>query len=97
MAESMSYAEIGTALNDVEGWDCTEDGKAITRNFKFADFKEAFAFMTKVAATADEMDHHPDWSNVYNRVDVKLSTHDAGGLTGKDFRLAAAMDEAAKT
>lgn len=95
MAEPMSYAEIGTALNDVQGWECTEDGKAITRSFKFANFQNAFAFMTRVARIAEDMNHHPDWTNVYNRVEVKLSTHDAGGLTGKDFRLASAIDEAA--
>lgn len=96
MAEKMSFAEIGTALNDVKEWDGTDDGAAITRTYTFADFQEAFAFMTRVARIAEDMDHHPDWTNVYNRVEVKLSTHDVGGVTGKDFRLASAMDKAAK-
>ena len=69
------------------------DGRdAIYRSFKFADFTAAFGFMTQAALVAEKMDHHPEWFNVYARVDVTLSTHDAGGLTDKDIKLAAAMD-----
>jgi len=67
----------------------------ITKVFKFEDFAEAFGFMTRIAIIADKMDHHPEWFNVYNRVDVTLTTHDAGGVTHKDVTLAEAMEKAA--
>lgn len=67
-------------------------GGAITRDFRFDDFNQAFAFMTRVAAHAENMDHHPEWQNVYNRVSIRLTTHDAGGLTEKDLKLAQAID-----
>lgn len=68
---------------------------ALQKTFTFPDFAAAFAFMTQVAAEAERMNHHPDWRNVWNRVDVRLNTHDAGGITELDFRLAAAMDRLA--
>ena len=71
------------------------DRPAIGRNLVFADFNAAFGFMTRVALLADKVDHHPEWSNVYNRVDVLLTTHDAGGVTDKDVRMARFIDEAA--
>ena len=74
-----------------DGW--TRDGKEITRSFRFADFSEAWAFMSRVALLAEAADHHPDWRNVWNRVDIRLTTHDSGGLTDKDTRLARAIDE----
>lgn len=71
-----------------------EQDNQLTRNFQFADFSEAFAFMTRVALVAEKMDHHPWWSNVYNQVTIKLSTHDAGNtVTPKDHKLAAAIDQ----
>ena len=74
-----------------------EENNRLTRTFEFKDFREAFAFMTEVAAIADEMDHHPEWTNVYNKVSFKLSTHDAGDVvTDKDRALAAAIDRVAK-
>lgn len=79
------------------GWRLSDDGLAIARQFKFADFQQAFAFMTHVALAAERADHHPEWSNVYNRVDMRLTTHDAGGLTERDFALAAVADAAART
>ena len=69
-----------------------ENREAITRKFQFVDFDAAFAFMTRVALKAAEMDHHPEWFNVYNKVEVTLATHDAGGVTSKDIDLATAMD-----
>ncbi len=73
--------------------DWTAEAEAsITRTFKFADFSEAFGFMARAALAAEAMNHHPEWSNVYNKVTVTLTTHDAGGLTDKDLALAAAMD-----
>jgi 4a-hydroxytetrahydrobiopterin dehydratase len=79
------------------GWRLSDDGSFITREFKFADFRAAFSFMTHVALAAEQADHHPEWSNVYNRVDIRLTTHDAGGLTDLDFALAAIADAAAGT
>ncbi|MGV6875677.1 4a-hydroxytetrahydrobiopterin dehydratase [Pseudochelatococcus sp. B33] len=76
-------------------WHVVDDGKAIRRALKFRDFRQAFAFMTAIAAVADETDHHPDWSNSYNRVDISLTSHDAGGLSERDIRLAEAIDAAA--
>lgn len=76
------------------GWKRDEERDAITREFVFADFNRAFAFMTQVALAAEKADHHPEWSNVYNKVRVTLSTHDAGGVTEKDVELARFADEA---
>ncbi|MBS0275559.1 MAG: 4a-hydroxytetrahydrobiopterin dehydratase [Proteobacteria bacterium] len=80
------------ALKALKGWKETKDGEAIARNFKFEDFNEAFGFMTRVALLADKMDHHPEWFNVYNKVEVVLSTHDAGGVTQNDIDMARAMN-----
>ncbi len=85
---------IADLSRDLPEWQC--DGQALTREFKFKDFKTAFAFMTEIAAEADRTDHHPDWSNVYDRVSIRLSTHDAGGLTDKDVALAQFIDAAAR-
>ena len=87
----LSDEEIRGKLERVPGWELAE-GK-LHRSLKFDDFKRAFAFMTSVALVAERMDHHPEWSNVYNRVTIDLSTHDAGGVTELDFRLAAAASE----
>ena len=84
------------ALARLSGWAEASGRDAISKSYKFADFNAAFGFMTRVALKADGMDHHPEWFNVYNKVDVTLSTHDAGGVTGKDVELAKFMDEAAK-
>jgi 4a-hydroxytetrahydrobiopterin dehydratase len=73
-------------------WQLSEDSHAIHRSFKFADFNEAFGFMTRVAIKAQEMDHHPEWSNVYGKVEITLSTHAAKGLTERDARLAKFID-----
>jgi 4a-hydroxytetrahydrobiopterin dehydratase len=83
------------AVEKLTGWKAVDGRDAITRQFKFADFNAAFGFMTRVALKADKMDHHPEWSNVYNKVEVVLTTHDAGGVTDKDIELAMFMDEAA--
>lgn len=77
------------------GWAAVEGRDAAQRSFKFADFNEAFGFMTRVALAAEKADHHPEWFNVYNRVDIMLSTHEAGGLTERDAALARVIDEAA--
>ena len=84
------------ALADLPGWAAVEGGRdAIHRTYKFPDFNAAFGFMTRVALMADKLDHHPEWSNVYNRVEVTLTTHDAGGVTALDVQLARFMDAAA--
>jgi 4a-hydroxytetrahydrobiopterin dehydratase len=80
------------ALAGLPQWKEADGRDAISRRFTFKDFVEAFGFMARVALTAEKMDHHPEWSNVYKTVDVTLSTHDAGGLTEKDVALAKAMD-----
>jgi 4a-hydroxytetrahydrobiopterin dehydratase len=85
----LSDAEIAERLKSLPGWSLTS-GK-LHREFRFGDFSEAFGFMARAALAAEKMNHHPDWSNVWNRVTVDLSTHDAGGITELDFRLAAAM------
>ncbi|MEO8722309.1 MAG: 4a-hydroxytetrahydrobiopterin dehydratase [Sphingobium sp.] len=80
------------ALHGLPEWALASDSKSIAREFKFKDFVEAFGFMTQVAIRAQVMDHHPDWSNGYNRVSITLSTHDAGGLTDNDIALAQQID-----
>jgi 4a-hydroxytetrahydrobiopterin dehydratase len=80
------------AHKTLKGWTDVEGRDAIAKTFRFADFNEAFGFMTRVALLADKMDHHPEWSNIYNKVEVTLSTHDAGGVTQNDIDMAKAMD-----
>jgi 4a-hydroxytetrahydrobiopterin dehydratase len=84
--------ERAAALDELSGWTLREDGLAISRDFKFADFSEAFGFMARVALHAEKSDHHPEWSNVYNRVHITLTTHDAGGLSQRDVKMARAID-----
>ncbi len=74
------------------GWTLGEDGEALTRTYKFADFSEAFAFLTRVALHAEKVDHHPEFTSVWNRVDFRLTSHDAGGVTERDFKLAEAIN-----
>ena len=83
------------AVAALKGWSAVQGRDAISKSYKFADFNAAFGFMTRVALKADQMDHHPEWFNVYNRVDVTLSTHDAGGVTDRDVALAQFIDAAA--
>ncbi len=96
MAEKLTGAARNAALAELEGWAETPGRDAIAKSFRFADFNAAFAFMTRVALAAEKADHHPEWFNVYNRVDIVLTTHDAGGLTMRDVKLAKFVDEAAK-
>lgn len=88
----LSQAEVEALLAELPGWTLREDGKAITRTFKFADFNAAFGFMTRVALYADKADHHPEWFNVYNRVEMTLTTHDADGLSQRDADMARAIE-----
>ena len=88
----LSDAERDAALARLTGWRLRDAGLAIEREFRFADFGEAFAFMARVALAAEKADHHPQWSNVWNRVAITLTTHDAGGLSARDVALAATID-----
>lgn len=88
MPKIPTAAELATLTQ----WTLGTDGKSIHRTFRFRDFNEAWGFMTRVALLAERMDHHPNWSNVWNTVEMTLSTHDAGGLTDKDMALAKAVD-----
>jgi 4a-hydroxytetrahydrobiopterin dehydratase len=78
-----------------DGWTPSEDGKALQRTLRFADFSEAFAFLTRVALLAEKVDHHPEFTSVWNRVDFRLTSHDAGGVTERDVELARAIDRLA--
>lgn len=93
----MTRDKIGAAaaVAQLPGWTAVEGRDAIRKRFVFADFKAAFAFMTRVALKAEQMDHHPEWSNVYATVDVLLATHDADGVTALDLELARYCDTAA--
>ena len=84
------------ALARLDGWRAVEGREAIAKSFRFKDFSAAFGFMTRAALAAEKLDHHPEWSNVYNRVEVTLATHDPAGVTELDVKLAGLMDEAFK-
>ncbi len=90
--KKLDAAQISDGLLARPDWSRVKDREAITRSFKFADFNAAFGFMTRAALVAEQMNHHPEWTNIWNRVDVTLATHDAGGITELDFKLAEAMD-----
>jgi 4a-hydroxytetrahydrobiopterin dehydratase len=93
----MRWEKLGaaTAVAQLDGWTATAGREAIAKTYKFADFKTAFSFMTSVALKAEQMDHHPEWFNVYNRVEITLATHDADGVTSLDVELARYCDHAA--
>ena len=96
MRKLQQSQDIESFIRENSGWQLAEGRSALQKSFKFSDFNEAFGFMSRVALMAEKMDHHPEWFNVYNRVDVTLSTHDAGGVTELDFKLAKFMDAAVK-
>lgn len=85
--------EVAKRSGELNGWALSDDGLSIERALKFKDFVTAWTFMCRVAAEAERLDHHPDWSNVYNRVSISLTTHDQGGLSDLDFQLAQKVDE----
>ena len=97
MVDRLDDAERDALLAAHPQWSLDRDGAAITRKLVFADFAEAFGFMTRVAILAEKADHHPEWFNVYNRVEILLTTHDAGGLSRRDVDLASAIDAIAPT
>ncbi|PHP68574.1 4a-hydroxytetrahydrobiopterin dehydratase [Zhengella mangrovi] len=88
----LETGELELALIDLQGWSLEKDGKAIRRSFRFSGFSQAFGFMARSALAAEKLDHHPEWTNVYNRVDVRLTTHDSGGVTALDIELARLMN-----
>ena len=92
MATRLTDAERATLAQTVPGWSQVGGRDAIERSFRFRDFNEAWGFMNRVALLAESQNHHPDWSNVWNRVRIELSTHDAGGLTDNDVKLATAIN-----
>jgi 4a-hydroxytetrahydrobiopterin dehydratase len=95
MSGKLSAEERAARLRELTGWQTAANRDAIERSIEFADFNEAFGFMTRVAIKAQEMDHHPEWFNVYNVVRITLSTHDAGGVTQRDIELARFIDSVA--
>ncbi len=95
MAEKLTPEDLDGALKALDGWARVDGRDAIEKTFKFAGFKQAFDFMTTVAAKAEDMNHHPEWFNVYATVEVTMTTHDAGGVTQLDIDMAGFMDEAA--
>ena len=95
--KKLEPAARAAALKELTAWKSVDGRDAIARSFQFKDFNAAFGFMTRVALLAEKMDHHPEWFNVYNKVDVTLSTHDAGGVTENDIAMARAMEAYART
>ena len=95
MAQLLTGENRDRAMAELNGWSATEGRDAIAKSYRFNDFNQAWGFMSRCALMAERMDHHPEWFNVYNRVDVTLSTHDAGGVTERDIKLAHFMDRAA--
>lgn len=96
MRDRLTEEQRAQALKDLPGWSLVEGREAITRSYRFKSFSEAFGFMARAALEAEKLDHHPEWFNVYNRVDVVLATHSAHGLTELDVKLAGKMDLIAK-
>jgi 4a-hydroxytetrahydrobiopterin dehydratase len=92
MIQKLTSEERAKQLASLRGWQVVAERDAIQRKFEFADFNEAFGFMTRVAIKAQEMDHHPEWFNVYNKVEITLSTHEANGVTERDVAMAAFID-----
>ena len=95
MEQKLDEAASKGLAQRLPAWRMAEGRDALQRTFKFKDFSEAFGFMARAALVAEKMDHHPEWTNVWSRVEVTLSTHDAGGLTERDVKLAEAMDRLA--
>jgi 4a-hydroxytetrahydrobiopterin dehydratase len=93
MISKLDETERSATLQQLPDWDYEPARDALVRHFKFADFSAAFAFMTRVALLAEKADHHPEWSNVYNRVTILLTTHDAGGLSTRDVAMAKAIED----
>jgi 4a-hydroxytetrahydrobiopterin dehydratase len=96
MVAKLTTIEREAALKELREWKAARNGEAIQRSFKFKNFSEAWGFMARVALLAESQDHHPEWFNVYNKVDITLSTHDCGGLSARDVKLAKSIDAVVK-
>ena len=96
MGVLLDAGELAEAIKTLPGWQVDSAGKSLSKNFVFEDFSACFGVMSRIALAAEKLDHHPDWSNVWNRLDIRLSTHDAGGLTGLDIQLARQINQLAK-
>ena len=96
MSDKLTGAERRIAVADLPGWSDVAGRDAIAKTYRFADFNAAFGFMTRVALVAEKLDHHPEWFNVYNRVDVTLTSHDVAGLSRRDIAMAKAIDDIAR-
>jgi 4a-hydroxytetrahydrobiopterin dehydratase len=92
MVEKLNAEARARALAELPGWDLVEGRDAIQKSFRFKDFSRAWGFMSRVALAAEAMDHHPEWSNVYNKVEIVLTTHDCGGISERDIRLAETIE-----
>jgi len=95
MTEKLSSDELHEALKKLHGWEVIKEGSALFKTYEFVDFIQAFSFMTQVAFYSERVNHHPEWTNIYNKVQVKLLSHDCGGISAKDIAFALFMDEAA--
>ena len=93
MVSKLSAQDIEYAMKTLDEWNLSEDSKSIAKNFKFKDFNEAWGFMNRIALWAEKMDHHPEWFNVYNRVEITLTTHDADGISERDIKMAKEIDK----
>ena len=93
MVQKLDVAQVAESIAELKGWTVSDDSQAIVRSFVFGDFVEAFGFMTRVAIYAERANHHPEWSNVYNRVEIRLTTHDCHGLSERDIGLAREIDK----
>lgn len=94
-AEKLSSNELHEALKNLGGWNLFEEGQSLTKTYQFDNFAQAFSFMTQVALYAEKVNHHPEWTNIYNKVQVRLFTHDCDGVSAKDIALALYMDQSA--
>ena len=93
----MECNDLNKRFNEIEGWEKVSDGReAYTKLFKFSDFKQAFSFMTSIAMKAEQINHHPEWENVYNKVIITLTTHDIGGISKLDYDMAMFADKCSK-
>lgn len=90
--EKLTRSQAEAALDGLDGWEFARDGDAMRKVFKFDDFSAAWGFMNRIALIAEKSDHHPEWFNVYNKVDISLTTHDAGGLSQRDVNMAQAIE-----